>query len=266
MISKHFLLSLFDNFSLKLSFCWCKIIIMEVFYMKKSLGEKITARREALGLSQQQVAEYIQSKGISVTNQKISKWETNYTTPNAYQFLALCEALNVNDVLGTFGDINTVTPLSKLNSEGQKKVEEYISILISSGMFTNEVKEEKVMYLRKLPLYDLPVSAGTGKYLDESACEMVDVGSEVSMEAHFGVRISGDSMEPRFVDGQIVWIHKQDLLEDGEIGIFFYEGNAYCKKISLDDSGVNLISLNPKYKPIKVPKNGELHCFGRVVG
>lgn len=234
--------------------------------MKKSLGEKITARREALGLSQQQVAEYIQRKGISVTNQKISKWETNYTTPNAYQFLALCEALNVSDVISTFGDTTTTTPLSKLNSDGQKKVEEYITILVNSGMFTNEVKEEKVIYMRNLPLYDLPVSAGTGKYLDESTCEMVQVGSEVSMEADFGVRISGDSMEPRFVDGQIVWIHKQDLLEDGEIGIFSFEGNSYCKKISLDDTGVKLISLNSKYEPIKIPKNGELHCFGKVVG
>ena len=234
--------------------------------MKKSLGEKITARREALGLSQQQVAEYIQRKGISVTNQKISKWETNYTTPNAYQFLALCEALNVSDVISTFGDTTTTTPLSKLNSDGQKKVEEYITILVNSGMFTNEVKEEKVIYMRNLPLYDLPVSAGTGKYLDESTCEMVQVGSEVSTEADFGVRISGDSMEPRFVDGQIVWIHKQDLLEDGEIGIFSFEGNSYCKKISIDDTGVKLISLNSKYEPIKIPKNGELHCFGKVVG
>lgn len=234
--------------------------------MIKNLGEKITARREALGLSQQQVAEYIQNKGISVTNQKISKWETNYTIPNAYQFLALCEALKVSDVMGTFGDNNSESPLSKLNLEGKKKVEEYITLLINSGMFTDKVKEEKVVYMRKLPLYDLPVSAGTGKYLDESTCEMVPVGTEVSMEADFGVRISGDSMEPRFIDGQIVWIHQQDLLEDGDIGVFSYEGNGYCKKISIEDTGINLISLNPHYKPIKISKNDELHCFGKVVG
>ncbi len=133
-------------------------------------------------------------------------------------------------------------------------------------MYSNVVKEEKLIYMRNLPLYDLPVSAGTGKYLDESTCEMVEAGSDVSMEADFGVRISGDSMEPRFVDGQIVWVHQQDLLEDGEIGIFSFENNSYCKKISLEDDGVKLISLNPKYKAIEIPKNGELHCFGRVVG
>lgn len=233
--------------------------------MKKTLGEKITARREALGLSQYQVAEYIQSKGISVTNQKISKWETNYTTPNAYQFLALCEVLKVTDILGTFGDETFESPMSKLNEQGKKKVEEYIEVLIASGMYSNVVKEDKVIYMRQLPLYDFPVSAGTGKYLDESTCEMVQVGDEVPMEADFGVKISGDSMEPSFVDGQIVWVHKQDLLEDGEIGIFSFEGNSYCKKISLDGNCVKLISLNPKYKTIEIPKNGELHCFGKVV-
>lgn len=234
--------------------------------MKRTLGEKITARREALGLSQYEVAEHIKRKGIPVTNQKISKWETNYTTPNAHQFLALCEALKVSDVLGTFGDKSIETPLSQLNAEGKKKVEEYITVLTASGMYSNVVKEEKVMYMRKLPLYDLPVSAGTGKYLDESTCEIVEVGSDVPMEADFGVRISGDSMEPRFVDGQIVWIHQQDLLEDGEIGVFSFEGNSYCKKISLEDHGVKLISLNPKYDPIHIPKHGDLHCFGKVVG
>lgn len=233
--------------------------------MKKTLGEKITARREALGLSQHDLAEYIQNKGVSVTNQKISKWETNYTTPNAHQFLALCEALKVTDVLGTFGDSTPASPLSKLNSEGQKKVEEYITILINSGMFSNAVKEEKVCYMRKLPLYDLPVSAGTGKYLDESSCEIIDVHSDVSPEADFGVRISGNSMEPTFTDGQIVWVHKQDLLKDGDIGIFSFEGNAFCKKISLTEDGVRLLSLNPKYEAIKIPKDGELHCFGKVV-
>ncbi|MBE6060563.1 MULTISPECIES: XRE family transcriptional regulator [unclassified Clostridium] len=233
--------------------------------MKKTLGEKITAAREAIGLSQYEVAEFIKNKGIDVTNQKVSKWETNYTTPNAYQFLALCEALKVSDVLGTFGDCSVDSPLSNLNQEGKNKVEEYITLLIASGMYSNEVKEEKVIYMRKLPLYDLPVSAGTGKYLDDNSCEIIEVGSDVPMEADFGVRISGDSMEPRFVDGQIVWIHKQDILEDGEIGVFAFENNSYCKKISICRDGIKLISLNEKYAPISVPRGVEFHCFGKVV-
>ena len=35
--------------------------------------------------------------------------------------------------------------------------------------------------------------------------------------ASFGVKISGDSMEPEFEDGQIAWVLKQDMVENGEI-------------------------------------------------
>lgn len=234
--------------------------------MNKTLGEKITAARISSGLSQNDVADFISKKGLSVTNQKVSKWETNYTIPNAYQFLALCEALNISDVLGTFGDTSISSPLSKLNEEGKKKVDEFIKILIATGMFNNETAPNKVVTLRNLPLYDLAVSAGTGKYLDSDTCVMVEVGSDVPMAANFGVRISGDSMEPRFVDGQIVWVHQQPLLNDGEIGIFSFENNSYCKKLSIEEDSITLISLNPNYPPIEIPKNTDLKCFGKVVG
>ena len=153
-----------------------------------------------------------------------------------------------------------------MNEEGKKKVDEFVKILIASGMFNNETEPSKIVSLRNLPLYDLAVSAGTGKYLDSDTCIMVEVGSDVPISANFGVRISGNSMEPRFVDGQIVWVHQQPLLNDGEIGIFAFEDNSYCKKLSITDDGVKLISLNPKYPPIEIPKNADLKCFGKVVG
>lgn len=72
-------------------------------------------------------------------------------------------------------------------------------------------------------------------------------------------------MEPEYIDGQIVLVHQQDVLNDGEIGIFGYDNNAYCKKLSLSTAGTKLISLNSEYSPIEVPKNGVLHVFGKVL-
>ena len=82
----------------------------------------------------------------------------------------------------------------------------------------------------KLGLFDLPVSAGTGQFLDSDRFSEIEVGDEVAASADFGVRVAGDSMEPLYLDGQIIWIHKQDTLEEGEIGIFFLDGEAYVKK------------------------------------
>ncbi len=69
--------------------------------------------------------------------------------------------------------------------------------------------------VRILNLYDMPVSAGTGQFLDNDSYEEVEVGPEVPETADFGMRISGDSMMPRYLDKQIVWIQKADELNDG---------------------------------------------------
>ncbi len=107
-----------------------------------------------------------------------------------------------------------------------------------------------------------PVS---GQFLDNDSYEEVEVGPEVPETADFGVRISGDSMMPRYLDKQIVWIQKTDELNDGEIGIFFYNGNAYCKKLLCNKKGTYLISLNDKYDPIEITEGETFKTFGRVV-
>ena len=82
----------------------------------------------------------------------------------------------------------------------------------------------------------------------------------------FGVRISGDSMEPEFHDGQIAWVLQQESVANGEIGIFALNGEAYIKKLQNDKEGIFLISLNEKYAPIKVSENDRLDIFGKVLG
>ena len=131
------------------------------------------------------------------------------------------------------------------------------------------LREGPVIYQfprRKLSLFDLPVSAGTGQFLDSDRFSEIEVGDEVAASADFGVRVAGDSMEPLYLDGQIIWIHKQDTLEEGEIGIFFLDDEAYVKKYHQTDSGIQLISLNSKYSPINVSSESTLKTFGKVVG
>ncbi|MPM78652.1 hypothetical protein SDC9_125663 [bioreactor metagenome] len=84
------------------------------------------------------------------------------------------------------------------------------------------------------------------------------------LSATFAVRISGDSMTPRYVDKQIVYVKQQHDLERGEVGIFVLNGNAYCKMLS-GDMETELVSLNSKYAPIKVREYDELWVLGKVV-
>ena len=81
----------------------------------------------------------------------------------------------------------------------------------------------------------------------------------------FGVRISGDSMEPEFHDDQIAWVMQQEYVANGEIGIFSLNGDAYIKKLQNDKNGIFLISLNEKYAPIKVGENDRLDILEKFL-
>lgn len=230
----------------------------------KDFGQTLAAKRKEKALSQPRLAELCKAYGMDIKPSTLSKWETNINMPNPIQFFILCEILNIDDINETFGVATKNHLFSQLNKEGQEKVLEYTSLLIDSGKYK---KEEPVTPIRKLPYFHLqPVAAGTGNYLDiDGPFEEIEVSDNVSDKADFGVRVSGDSMEPLYVNGQIIWIHKQDTLDEGDIGIFSLDGFSYVKKYHVGEHGIELISLNKKYPPIKVDSYATLHTFGRVV-
>ena len=159
-----------------------------------SFGARLAAARRAAGYNQTEVAKYITEAGFPVRTQAVSKWERGTTLPSARQLVELCRLYHIRDVVAAFAPA------------------------------------EERRAVRTLPLYRLAVSAGTGELLDGTDYDTVEVGDEVSPNADFGVRIAGDSMEPRFVHGQIVWVHRQETLRSGEIGVFLYNGAGYCKR------------------------------------
>lgn len=101
----------------------------------------------------------------------------------------------------------------------------------------------------------MPVSAGTGNFLDGDDYDEVERTASIPEEADFGVKISGNSMMPEYTDGQTVWIEQTEMLDDGEIGIFLLDGNAYCKKLQNNKKGTFLVSLNKNYQPIPITEN-----------
>ena len=173
--------------------------------MYKTFGETIASLRRAHGMRQQTLADALAEAGVPVSNQAVSKWENDATLPNAQQFLTLCRVLDVDDIAGTFSGGDAGGLLAGLNAEGRRRALEYIALLRESKRFA-AAPEPAV--LRSLPLYSLAVSAGTGQFLDGESYEMQPVGPEVPEAANFGVRVAGDSMEPRFHSGQTVWVHQ----------------------------------------------------------
>lgn len=76
--------------------------------------------------------------------------------------------------------------------------------------------------------------------------DMVKDGAE-----YFGLKIAGDSMEPRIYDGDIVIVRKQPRVENGQIGVICIDREwATCKKIIHYPNGMLLQPLNPAHEPV----------------
>ena len=68
---------------------------------------------------------------------------------------------------------------------------------------------------------------------------------------YFALKIRGDSMQPRIMDGDVVIVRKQPSVESGEIAIVCINGEeATCKQIRKHEDGLSLISLNQSYAPM----------------
>lgn len=113
------------------------------------------------------------------------------------------------------------------------------------------------------PLYLQSASAGTGNYLSDTTSEWMNVPkNDKTLAADFMIRVSGDSMLPKFRDGDTILIEKSPSILEGEIGIFCVDGELSIKEMG----NGQLISLNPDYDNISLSEYDSVYCFGRVIG
>lgn len=118
---------------------------------------------------------------------------------------------------------------------------------------------------RIIPLYYLPISAGIGKdSFDDVPFDDYETDSDA---CDFALKVSGNSMEPQIPDGSIVLIKKQETIDDGEVGAFYYNGRVYCKYMRHDSEGTSyLCSYNDAYSPILLSEDDEIYVYGVITG
>ena len=164
-----------------------------------------------------------------------------------------------------------------------KKVAEYEMDLIASRRYQPDTEEPAEIDYIMMPVSELPVSAGLGAFLEGEMFQQIQVpASGVPAGTEFGIYVSGDSMEPRYHNGQIVWVKRCEELECGDIWIFVYDDCGYLKKYDehtpdksqaeffTDSYGVvhnqpALVSLNTKYSPILISPEQKFEVVGKVL-
>ncbi len=139
--------------------------------------------------------------------------------------------------------------------------------ILVSDRFKFTAAEKKADARFRLPLYDLPVSAGRGSLLDGAGADFITLtsGGE-TLDADFALRVSGNSMEPRYRDGDIILVHEQPSVGIGELGIFICSDGVSSEGYFKRFGGDRLISLNPQYDDIYLDGFESVLCRGKVIG
>ena len=125
---------------------------------------------------------------------------------------------------------------------------------------------QSVMYIgkKKLPLLG-EIAAGEPIFADEEI-EYYSPGEDSG--ADFCLRVHGDSMSGVGIkDGDIVFIRKQDCVDEGDIAAVLVDDEATLKRVYKGEDSVTLASENPKYKPMVYTKKQcrNIRILGKAV-
>ena len=236
--------------------------------LKKYIGTQIKTFRKSAGFTQDELA-----KRLNTTKQTISRYEKGDRKANQDMLFELCDILGVSidDFFPSQNDSSSNTPqiqtiYDKLTPPRQNKVLTYAEKQLNEQRNEEETKINEVseaIQLYSYDYYDHPASAGTGQYLNDVRVEQIEL--PVDIDADFVIPIKGDSMEPDYHDGDLVFIQTSVDLNDGVIGVFNYNGDAYIKQLVIDEDQAYLHSLNPAYKDMPITPETDFRIIGEVV-
>lgn len=245
--------------------------------LKKYIGNQIKVFRKSTGLTQDELAQK-----LNTTKQTISRYEKGDRKANQDMLFSLCDifGVSIDDFFPSTNE-NSTTPtassdlltqqindkLVQLTPENKKIVLRTSEDLLKEQKNEEETKinevSEKVVQLYGYDYYDHATSAGTGQYLNDVRVERIEL--PVDVDADFVIPIKGDSMEPDYQDGDLVFIQTSVDLNDGVIGVFNYNGEAYIKQLVIDEDQAYLHSLNPAYKDMPITPETDFRIIGEVV-
>ena len=201
-------------------------------------ADRLREARKAKRYSQTEV-----SRMLGVTQQAVGKWETGRSTPDPQTVARLAEILDT-----------TADALLGLQQEPAT------APAVGRNAFSR--------YTESLVPVVGTVRAGYGALAFEE-----DYGKEYASvkdpQNYFYLVVKGDSMEPRISDGDLALVHRQNTLENGDLGVLVYgsDGEGTLKKYIQRGNSVILHPFNPDYEElvIKGEELDHLYIAGKVV-
>ena len=231
-------------------------------------GSTLREYRLKAHLDQEQVG-----KACGVTGNAISNWERDVARPDASLVPTLCNLLNI-PLYDFFGMMNP-NPYSEdekgliadyryMTVPNKRQLRSIVKAIVDSQDETRRENYRK-NYCH-LVGHDAGLAAGFGSPLDDEP-DAYPVFVRVSRDARRAddvFPVNGQSMEPDYPDGSMVFVERVDASElaYGDIIACIVAGTPYVKIYERD----GLHSINPDYSVIPVTDDDNMRLFGRVVG
>lgn len=150
------------------------------------------------------------------------------------------------------------------NGEAMSKIAKALGVTVEYLLGKEEVPLESLTLPKA---EEAPVLGSVAAGVPIEAQE--DVIGSVFTEKHglFALRVKGDSMSPRIMDGDLLLVQPQNAAQDGELVIALIDGEATCKVLRRNAYGVTLVPFNAAYAPFVYTSTQaeELRIIGKVV-
>ena len=239
--------------------------------MGMNTGERIKQARLAAGLTQTELADKIGVKFSAVhkyesgkvVNLKRETLAAIARTLNVSESWLLC--LEQEEGRAPARDIDLI--YDALNDSGQKELCRYGRYLTGLADYQAEDAQPQITYIRH---YLVPAAAGYASPIEGEEYEEIPLPADAPADADFCIDIQGDSMEPYIRNGQRVYVKRGAPLKEFEPGVFFVDGDVFCKQFCPGYGGeIYLLSANPKRQDanITISRESGRNCvyFGKVL-
>lgn len=220
------------------------------------IGEKIKQYRLANGWTQQELG-----TKIGMSKNAIGNYEKGFRSPKKNTMFDLAKAfsISIDDLFppvqkDSASDIQSI--YDELEPNRQRKVITYAEKLRDEQKNEEEAKINEVS--EAISLYQVEVVSETaaacgfnyGFGYEDTDRETIEV-DEKPPHHDIATKVSGDSMQPDYQDGDILYLVDKGLTTySGDLAVIAYGDRSYFKKIYTENGRLRLVSLNDKYEDI----------------
>ena len=228
--------------------------------LKKYIGNQIKTFRKSAGFTQDELA-----KRLNTTKQTISRYEKGDRKANQDMLFELCDifGVSIDDFFPSQNEAlqsPTTSPIQSIYDQlvppRQGKVLTYAERQLNEQKNEEETKINEVSEV--VSLYQVEVVSETaaacgfnyGFGYDDTDREIIEV-DEQPPRHDIATKVSGDSMQPDYQDGDILYLVDKGLTTyNGDLAVIAYGDRSYFKKIYTENGRLRLVSLNDKYEDI----------------